>query len=522
MLPGQLLSVLLYLSGVLMSVAAALAIVRPRRGMRHVGSQSDAGAHEDDIVFHLRGRHVIHANFDGRRRLDRISDLTDDHARLRRLLSLDFDEHDKLVASNDEFGDLSAISRDQRLQAVREVAGDEVRLRVASRHCEAPNARDVHILDAAADELQTLRGMVQHTPFHLWRENRQGEVVWANQNYLNEVTQVMGAKRASVWPIPALFPGLRSTHATDGKALRRIRLASAKDDENGWYDCHVTDVDGDRLCTAFRADEAVRSEARRREFTQTLTKTFADLSIGLAIFDRSRRLALFNPALTDLTSLPVDFLSSRPNLVGFLDQLRENRVMPEPRDYRTWRKSISDIETSAMNGTYSDTWSLPDGRTYKIAGRPHPDGAMAFLLEDITAEMSLTRRFRAQLEQSQSVIDALDDAVAIFTNSGELAFSNNAYKALWNHPSEETVLGTTVVEATRHWHKMTVPTPIWGDFRDFVQQRRERAEWTARVATLDGRLLSCRFVPQRAGATLAIFSVVAPSASSPRDLRQVV
>lgn len=465
---------------------------------------------------------MIGANFAGRRKLERIAVQGDELARLRRLLALDFDQIDMLTAPAESGGDHSVLSRNGRLQILRETAGDEVRLEIAPRATEIPAIRDPDILDADANELQTLRAMVHHTPFHLWRENPKGEVVWANRSYLDQVLSSMGPERAEVWPIPALFPNLRSSPSAGASMPRRLRSAVASGDENGWFDCHVTEIDGDRLCTAFRADEAVRSEARRRELTQTLTKTFADLSIGLAIFDRTRRLALFNPALADLTSLPVEFLSTRPSLVGFLDQLREHRVMPEPRDYRAWRKSIAEIETSSMKGTYTDTWSLPDGRTYKITGRPHPDGAMAFLLEDITAEMSLTRRFRAQLEQSQSVIDALDDAVAIFAASGELTFSNKAYKALWNHPSEDTVLGSTAVEATRHWHSLTVPTPVWGDFRDFVQQRHERAEWTAEIAMLDGRRLSCRFLPQKGGATLAIFGVISSTATGARDLKQVV
>lgn len=522
MLPGQIVSMSLYLSGVLVSVAAALALFR-RSASRSAGLDRQAiDLTDETAVFYLRGRQVTDANFAARRIMDRVPGDGDDRSRLRRLLAIHFDDPDDLLAPAVELADLSVASRDNRFQIRREVAGEEVRLEIASCQTDTPLARDLHAFEADADELRTLRKMVHHTPFHLWRENGKGEVVWANANYLNEVTRALGPERASVWPIPSLFRKIDSTGTGDAGTFRRVQTVSSGDTVGGWYDCHVADIEGDRLCTAFRADEAVRSEARRREFTQTLTKTFADLSIGLAIFDKSRRLALFNPALTDLTALPVDFLSSRPSLVGFLDQLRENRVMPEPRDYRTWRNSIAEIESSSMKGTYTDTWSLADGRTYKITGRPHPDGAMAFLLEDITAEMSLTRRFRAQLEQSQSVIDALDDAVAIFASTGELTFSNEAYKALWRHPSEETVLGTTVVEATRHWHDLTVPTPAWGDFRDFVHQRRERAEWTAQVATLDGRHLACRFVPQKAGATLAVFTIMTPAAGRARDLRQAV
>ena len=68
-------------------------------------------------------------------------------------------------------------------------------------------------------------------------------------------------------------------------------------------------------------------------------------------------------------------------MVNFLDRLRENRVMPEPRDYRTWRNSIAELEAAAQDGTYSETWSLPDGHTYHVTGRPHPDGAVALLFD---------------------------------------------------------------------------------------------------------------------------------------------
>ena len=247
-----------------------------------------------------------------------------------------------------------------------------------------------------------------------------------------------------------------------------------------------------------------------------------DLAIGLAIFDSTRRLVLFNPALTDLTSLPGEFLTNRPSLTDFLDQLREKRVMPEPRDYHSWRKSIADLESASMKGTYSETWSLPDGQTYRISGQPHPDGTLALLMEDISAEMSLTRRFRAQIDQSQSVIDSLDDAIALFSSTGELLFSNTAYKLLWDDPSEDSVLGTTVTEATRAWHKHSVPTPVWGDFRDFAFLGRERDEWTAQVGLRDGRQIHCRFVPQKSGASLVVFHIQRNTPHISEDLRQAV
>lgn len=71
------------------------------------------------------------------------------------------------------------------------------------------------------------------------------------------------------------------------------------------------------------AEATLRAEATLQSFLQTLTRDFfAQLPIGLAVFDKDRRLQLFNPALADLTGLAVDFLSRRPTLLAVLDALQ--------------------------------------------------------------------------------------------------------------------------------------------------------------------------------------------------------
>lgn len=117
----------------------------------------------------------------------------------------------------------------------------------------------------------------------------------------------------------------------------------------------------------------------------------------------------------------------------------------------------------------------------------------------------LTRRFREQLDMSQSVIESLDDAVAVFTPRGTLSFANVAYRDLWDLPEDEPMLDLSASEASRHWQDLCDPTPVWGDFRDFVAGRDQRAEWDATVKLRDGQPLECRFRPLTGGASLAIF-----------------
>ena len=57
----------------------------------------------------------------------------------------------------------------------------------------------------------------------------------------------------------------------------------------------------DQIFIALPIGPTIRAEQQLRDFMQTLTNTFSHLTTGLAVFDRDKRLALFNPALTDLT-----------------------------------------------------------------------------------------------------------------------------------------------------------------------------------------------------------------------------
>lgn len=367
---------------------------------------------------------------------------------------------------------------------------------------------------AMLEELSVLRDTVAAAPILVWRENPQGEVVWANAAYMLHAFSVLEDGRNLGWPLPRLFD---RNAAVQGAKNQRQCLTRPRGEPPLWFDLASRPEAGGLLLFATPADAAVQAETALRDFMQTLTKTFAQLPIGLAIFDRQRKLQLFNPALMDLTTLPPDFLSMRPSLLSVLDAMRDRKMLPEPKDYRDWRRQIVDMERAAASGLYEETWSLPDGQTYKVVGRPHPNGALALMIEDISNEMLRTRRYRADLELGQSVIDEVDEAIAVFAQSGQLVMSNNAYAAIWGHDPAELLGDSTVRSLSAHWRAQTAPSAIWAEVEDYVATVGDRASWKGEARLLDGRLVSCRFAPLATGATLALFRPLpATEAGQPR------
>lgn len=393
-----------------------------------------------------------------------------------------------------------------------EKLGDLTRLTVSDTSREGIGVLvDGLSVRAQQNELDELRECLSQAPMLIWRTDASGTIVWANDAYLFKVMERDQLHEDELtWPIPELF----TPTAPHEDATRRLSIPARPHMAELWYDCHSFASGAGTLYYAIPANAAVRAERSLQEFIQTLTKTFAQLPIGLAIFDRARQLQIFNPALVDLTSLGVEFLSTRPSLLTFLDRLRETRIIPEPKDYGLWRQKIADLERAAASGQYEETWALPSGQTYRVTGHPHTDGALVFLIEDISAETAMTRSFRTEIQLSQAVIDSVEEAIAVFSAAGDLIMSNVAYAVLWGVDPAATLGTTRIVDSVRHWQSHARPDPIWGDIRDFVCEIGERADWGGDCRLNDGRRLHCHVQPLQGGATLVSFRELAHADSA--------
>ena len=182
-----------------------------------------------------------------------------------------------------------------------------------------------------------VQNVVENTPFLVWQIAESGNVVMSNAAF-RELGSDLGKQLIH-------FATSNNIH------VERVKFEVEKNKPPHWFDINKFSLPKSSVQYALNVTEIVRAQQAQKNFVQTLTKTFATLSIGLAIFDRNRQLMLFNPALIDLTTLPADFLSARPNLLTVFDKLRDNQIMPEPKNYATWREKLAIVVAAHTKAT---------------------------------------------------------------------------------------------------------------------------------------------------------------------------
>lgn len=367
----------------------------------------------------------------------------------------------------------------------------------AADQSERSSLMDLGSEVALQEELEDLRHVVVDMPIPAWREDSTGQILWANTAYVNLVMENTEQNTILTWPLPVLFarePG-----------VTRLQLTPEGYDPR-WFDLVDYEMGNDQKMTyALPVDEMIKAEKTLKDFTQTMTRTFAQLPTGIAIFDANRVLQIFNPALSDLTGLAVSFLVARPTMAMFLDALRERNMIPEPRDYTTWRRQMVEMTGAALSGVLQEKWNLRSGQTFRIAAMLQPNDSISFLMEDITEDMTNMRRMRSELAVGQSVIESLQEAVVVLSRNGDLALSNALARQIWALHLPEHQERAGLLE---HWRKSCALSTLWDELAVFTGTFGPRTAFERDIQLRDGRSFRVRVSPIHGGASMVKFTAI--------------
>lgn len=481
------------LIGICVFCLALWIMMRPDRTER-------AAEHPGQIAFLFEGRRLVDATRPARDLMRAGNTALRDLDRLIELLEPRFTDLRQRLNDLTENGRISMGANDGGPSHLRaEWRTGRIRIILSSEDCAATDLASDLQNDALKQEVFDLRTIADDSPQLMWREDSTGNIGWANRSYLDLARSCLDDAEES-WPPLHLFADLAPPEPGEGPITTRHAVAIPSAREPRWFDITSQNRDGIVLNAAVDVSEQVRARDMQRDLTQTLTKTFAGLSVGLAVFDRNRHLVLFNPALPDLTGISPSRLVARPPVDAFLDMLREKRAAPEIVDFATWRSKLSDLAFGANASDHVETWDLHDGRNFRMTCRPFPNGAIAVLIEDVSSDHALATQLQAALRLGQEALDGVEDAVAVFSDQGNLLLENDACDTLWGESSESTLEGEM-----KRWRAQCLPSKKWdellrrirvqeiGKSYDFSVQRADgrRVRILARPTSLGGVTLTC-------------------------------
>ncbi|GGE42991.1 two-component sensor histidine kinase [Marinicauda pacifica] len=355
--------------------------------------------------------------------------------------------------------------------------------------------------------------MLGRAPYPAFRMNASGKLEWVNPAYVRAV----GAKDAADVLSSQIFLDVSIREQgrevlASGQARRSIK-AAVVESERRVLELALYPVSGGIAGLALDITEGEGAKDELERLAEAHDQTLDHMAEAVAIFDRSRKLSFYNRAFARLFRLDEAMLNERPGHGALLDRLREKRLLPEQADYTAWREAeLSQYENPPADETPDELWSLPDGRTLRVARQRHPHGGLLFIFEDMTDQLTLQARYTTLMKVQRATLDRLNEAVAVFGSDGKLKLSNAAFAKVWNLDAEalENAPFEQVADAC---HALFPDPDRWNELKARITDPGPdaRKATTGEIRRSDGTVLTWLTRPLPDGATLIAWDDITDS-----------
>ena len=350
-------------------------------------------------------------------------------------------------------------------------------------------------------------------PSPAWRINASGKLVWVNPAYA-EAVEVKAASEALDQQIllePSLSELVREALNTS-KPQTSVRGAVISG-ERRVMRFYVYPVSGGTAGFAVDVTEGEEAKAALKRFRQAHDETLNHMAEAVAIFDRAKRLVFYNRAFATLFGLEEAFLNERPAHGALLGRLREKRRLPEQADFSEWKANeLAHYEAAPGQDQPDELWSLPDGRTLRVARQRHPLGGVLLIFEDMTDQLSLQARYNTLIKVQRATLDKLHEAVTVFGTDGKLTLRNAAFESMWSLDAD-TLDNASFDEIAEQCQALLPDPEAWAELKARVTDPSPEARKpvTGEVRRKDGSVLTFLTRPLPDGATLIAWDDITDS-----------
>jgi PAS domain-containing protein len=251
---------------------------------------------------------------------------------------------------------------------------------------------------------------------------------------------------------------------------------------------------------------ADRVERGLQRTAEAFAQVVEHVPFAMAIFDSDQKLAVYNGKYGLLWGLSESWLQGRPSKGAVIDRLRHERKLPERKNFQQWKQSQLQPSGDTDRET-TELWHLPGGKSLRVVTAPYWEGGQLMMFEDISEHLALETSLKRLLQVQKAMIDALDDAVAVFGPDGCLMLHNSSFEELWRlapselsnrpHCSDIARLCDARMGRDEIWQVVSdaICAMVPATIIDIHETRRE-----------DGHLISLTLTRLPDGMTMAVFS----------------
>jgi PAS domain-containing protein len=356
--------------------------------------------------------------------------------------------------------------------------------------------------------LERYREILEALPFPVWLRGAGNAIGWANHNFLStlgfaSLEDAIAANAALEWSERDLAAkALQSRQPVEGRASVIVNGVSRT------FSLGLTPM-SETAIAGFAMDitESARLESRLQLALDAQEEMVRRIPFAVAVFDCKQKLLSYNAAYAELWDFSGAWLDTCPSYGDILDRLRDQRKIPEQRNFAEWKQAH--LQSFASADHPEEFWHMPNGKSVRIVAQPHLQGGTFALFEDITERLNLESSLNLLTQVQRATLDTLDKGIAIFSTDGRLVLHNARFAGMWK-------LSETELDGQPHFAEIASLCAvrigrdgIWGTVSAGVNSATpERfGEWSKAVRA-DGRVISLALSRLPNGATVVTFKDV--------------
>lgn len=282
------------------------------------------------------------------------------------------------------------------------------------------------------DDPATFVEMMRSAPFPIWRLSSGGQIIWANNRYVEAVgaSDLRDVTKNQIHLDEASQKQVQSVLETKQphEEARHIILGG----ERKATTVSLFPVSGGIAGIAVDATEA---DNLREALTRHITahdEMLNSMDEAIIIFGEDQSINFHNKAFDELFGIEDAWFKGEPKHNDLLDYLRDKEAVPVEQDYKAWRDSELKLYTEWPDEMPVALWNLADGRTLRLVRMRDPHGGISLLFSDMTDSMTLKSQLGTLINVQRATLDKLSEGIAVFGTDGRLKIHNSAFATMWS------------------------------------------------------------------------------------------